>query len=98
MLVAGDAAGLAYPESGEGIKPAVESGRLAAETLVAAGGRVELEALRPYETALRRRYPSVSKTPDVLAPLVKSVGRALLGSRLFTRHVVIDRWFLHSHS
>ena len=98
MLVAGDAAGLAYPESGEGIKPAVESGRLAAETLIAAGGRMELDDLRQYETALRSRYPSVSSTPEVLAPLIKSLGRALLGSRLFTRHVVIDRWFLHSRT
>ena len=67
MLVAGDAAGLAYPESGEGIKPAVESGRLAAETLIAAGGRAGVDDLRPYEAALRRRYPAASKTPDALA-------------------------------
>ena len=47
MLVVGDAAGLAYPESGEGIKPAVQSGRLAAETLVAAGTKFDTEALSP---------------------------------------------------
>ena len=39
MLVVGDAAGLAFPESGEGIKPAIESGRLAADALIASGGR-----------------------------------------------------------
>ena len=33
VLLAGDAAGLAYPESGEGIRPAVESGLLAAATI-----------------------------------------------------------------
>lgn len=95
VLVAGDAAGLAYPESGEGIKPAVESGRLAAETLLEAGGRVRLDDLRPYERALRRRYPATSSTPAALSGVVRSLGRVLLRSRAFTRHVLIDRWFLH---
>jgi menaquinone-9 beta-reductase len=98
VMVAGDAAGLAYPESGEGIKPAVESGRLAAETLIAAGGRAGIDDLRPYEAALRRRYPAASKTPDALAGVVKTAGRLLLRSRAFTRHVLIDRWFLHTHN
>jgi flavin-dependent dehydrogenase len=96
--VAGDAAGVAYPESGEGIKPAVESGRLAAETLIAAGGRTELDDLRPYEMALRRRYPAASQTPDALTGVVTSIGRLLLRSRVFTRRVLIDRWFLHSQN
>src|ERR1700752_2869857 len=39
LLIVGDSAGLAYPESGEGIQPAIASGRLAAETLISAGGR-----------------------------------------------------------
>ena len=38
-LLVGDAAGLAYPKSGEGIRPAVESGLLAAQTILAADGR-----------------------------------------------------------
>jgi len=94
LLVAGDAAGLAYPESGEGIKPAVESGRLAAETLIAAGERVDASALKIYETELRRRYPPARRTPDAMAGAVRTLGRRLLRSRLFTRRVVIDRWFL----
>ena len=76
--------------------PAVESGRLAAETLIAGAGRARLEDLRPYETALRRRYPAVPKTPEALAGAVTTIGRALLRSRAFTRHVLLDRWFLHS--
>ena len=96
MLLAGDAAGLAYPESGEGIKPAVESGRLAAETLVAAGGHVTIDDLRPYETELRRRYPPAVATPAALARVTSAVGRMLMRSPLFTRRVVIDRWFLRS--
>jgi geranylgeranyl reductase family protein len=94
MLVIGDAAGLAYPESGEGIKPAVESGRLAAETLVAAGGRVTGDALRPYAAELRRRYPAARRAPKRLERAITTIGRALLKSPAFTRHVVINRWFL----
>jgi geranylgeranyl reductase family protein len=96
VLVAGDAAGLAYPESGEGIKPAIESGRLAAEALIAAGGLVGRPALAPYEAELRRRYPPASRSPKALRGTIAALGRALLGSPAFTRHVVIDRWFLRT--
>ena len=96
MLVVGDAAGLAYPESGEGIKPAVESGRIAAETLVAAGKLFDREALSPYEATMRRRYPTARRTPGWLTSAVTAIGRTLLMSPAFTRHVVIDRWFLRT--
>jgi len=98
VLVAGDAAGLAYPESGEGIKPAVESGRLAAETLVAAQGRAGIDDLKPYEAELRRRYPPAPPTPEPLAGMMKALGRRLMRSPLFTRRVVIDRWFLRENT
>ena len=96
VLVVGDAAGLAYPESGEGIRPAVESGRLAAEMLVATGGRVGRDDLQPYEAELRRRYPPARPTPEALTGVVKALGRGLMRSPAFTRHVVIDRWFLRA--
>jgi geranylgeranyl reductase family protein len=96
VLVAGDAAGLAYPESGEGIKPAVESGRLAAETLLAANGDYTAARLRSYERELRRRYPPARPAPRALAGAVRALGRALMRSPLFTRRVLIDRWFLRS--
>jgi flavin-dependent dehydrogenase len=94
VLLIGDAVGLAYPESGEGIKPAIESGRLAAETLIASGGRARRADLRPYEDALRRSHPPAPHAPGPLHGVKTALGRALLGSRLFARHVVIDRWFL----
>ena len=96
VLLVGDAAGLAYPESGEGIKPAIESGRLAAETLIATGGRYEMDALNAYALALARRYPRTSDTPPWFKPIVASAGRALMRSRTFTRRVVLDRWFLRT--
>lgn len=94
VLVAGDAAGLAYPESGEGIRPAIESGRLAAETLIAANGRHGIDDLMPYERSIRTRYPAPARTPSSLRPAVTALGRALLHSPWFTRHVVLDKWFL----
>ena len=74
----------------------MESGRLAAETLIAAGGRATRESLRPYEDALRRRYPPARHTPGALAGTVKAIGRTLMRSPAFTRHVLIDRWFLRA--
>jgi flavin-dependent dehydrogenase len=93
-LLVGDAAGLAYPESGEGIGPAIESGRLAAETLIAAGSGMDVDALEPYADAMRRRHPSAAGASLVPRPLVRTAGRLLLRSHTFTRHVVLDRWFL----
>ena len=97
MVVVGDAAGLAYPESGEGIRPAIESGLLAASTLIASDGRVGIDALRPYADDLRRRHPPTTRRPALLRAALATVGRTLLTSPAFTRHVVMDRWFLRPH-
>jgi geranylgeranyl reductase family protein len=94
ILVIGDAAGLAYPESGEGIRPAIESGRLAAHVLIEAGGRRSLEALRPYADALGRLYPPSRPRPALVRPVAAAVGRVLMRSPSFTKHVLLDRWFL----
>ena len=96
VMVVGDAAGLAYPESGEGIRPAVESGVIAARTLIAAGGRVRRDDLYRYEAAMRAAHRPSTPTPDAVAPAVKAVGRMLLRSRVFTRRVMLDQWFLRS--
>jgi geranylgeranyl reductase family protein len=96
VLLIGDAAGLAFPESGEGISPAIESGRLAAEVLKAANGRYELEDLRAFAEAIRRLYPAARRSPAPARAAMAAVGRLLLRSRAFTRHVVLDRWFLRT--
>ena len=96
VLLAGDAAGVAYPESGEGIKPAIESGTLAARTLIDARGRFSAEALQEYGDALSRRFPARPDPSPVMATISASVGRGLLRSSWFTRHVVMDRWFLRT--
>jgi geranylgeranyl reductase family protein len=96
VLLIGDAAGLAYPESGEGIRPAIEAGQCAADTLIAAAGKFHAERLQRYQTVMQTFHPRVPRTPTKLRPLVVAAGRVLLQSPRFARHVVLDRWFLRS--
>ncbi len=100
VLLVGDAAGLAYPQSGEGIRPAIESGLLAAEAVLDAGGDYRREQLLHYERAIEsrfgRRRPELPKRrlPQALQQFVAT---RLLERPWFIRHVVLDRWFLHRH-
>ena len=55
-LLIGDAAGLAYPRSGEGIRPAVESGMLAALTLIEADGCYDRDHLDVYAQRVTARF------------------------------------------
>jgi menaquinone-9 beta-reductase len=101
VLFIGDAAGLAYPQSGEGIRPAVESGLLAADTLVATAGDYRRQNLEPYASAIAERFgtPRSGAISDRLpTAFLQFVAARLLVSRLFTRHVVLDRWFLHAQT
>jgi geranylgeranyl reductase family protein len=99
VMIIGDAAGLAYTQSGEGIRPAIESGLMAAATAAAAGGDYSRARLASYETSLRSRYgerggaPALSFLP---ATLRLSLARALMQTHWFARNVILDRWFLHA--
>lgn len=96
MLLVGDAAGLACPKSGEGIRPAVESALMAAQAVVSAAGVYRREMLIPYALRLAGRYgKSRSSPPGFLRPLRRFTGRFLMENRLFTRRVLLDRWFLN---
>jgi flavin-dependent dehydrogenase len=88
-LLVGDAAGLAWPESGEGIAPAVESGIAAARLIAARGDAREAEARRAYDD-----LTSASST-GWNVPMPASVGRALLHVPYVTR-LALDRWFLRT--
>lgn len=97
-LVIGDAAGVSFPESGEGILPALESAIMAAETVVRAGGDYREEKLAPYAAALAARFGAGGAEGSgfaLPAGVKKRAGAALLSSAWFTRHLVLDRWFLH---
>lgn len=97
MLLIGDAAGLAYPQSGEGIRPAVESALMAATTITEAAGNYSLEQLQPYSRRLTERFGTVAAPADVAPQFLRNfVAGALLKNKWFTRHVVLDRWFLHA--
>lgn len=98
VLLVGDAAGLAYPQSGEGIRPAVESGLMAAATILEAGGDYHQHTLLPYMYRLAARFDAGAISGNVEpSPMRKLVGSLLLESRWFTRHILLDRWFLHRH-
>ena len=96
MLLVGDAAGLAYPQSGEGIRPAVESGIMAAATILEARGDYGSEQLLPYASRLVARFGAAAAPGGGPAFMRNFFAGILLGNKWFTRHVVLDRWFLHA--
>lgn len=100
VLLIGDAAGLAYPHSGEGIRPAVESALFAADAIAAAHPQCSCERLQSYAAAIEQRFgrPRRRSSTDWLPESwLRFAGARLLASQAFTRAVVIDRWFLHAH-
>ena len=100
VLLIGDSAGLAYPQSGEGIRPAIESGLMAAEVLQAARGDYRRANLDRYAVLLQRRFAAgggaVEQWAHWVPPTVRNfVGRQLLKTKRFGQ-VVVQDWFLHA--
>lgn len=99
VILIGDSAGLAYPQSGEGIRPAIESGLMAAEIVASAGGDYRRANLDRYGTMLLERFSGGGATMDLAqripVPLRNFLGRQLLKTKPFCRNVV-NNWFLHS--
>jgi flavin-dependent dehydrogenase len=96
FLLAGDAAGLAYAGSGEGIRPAIESGLLAARTLLAAARDYRAARLAPYARALASRFGGGDGLGRLVpAGLVPVLARWVLGSGRATRALIVERLFLH---
>jgi menaquinone-9 beta-reductase len=96
VLLVGDAAGLARGCSGEGIRPAIESGLAAADTLIAAREPYDRASLLSYTTRLDARLglkPVRSDAAALLPPSIRGwIGRSMLASRRLTRRVLLDRW------
>src|SRR5581483_11558078 len=90
LLLAGDSAGLAYSQSGEGIRPAIESGLLAAQIIAAADGDYSCQALSSYRDLLAQRFGdsagdwAVSFSRHIPQNWIAGLGRALLSSGVFT--------------
>jgi flavin-dependent dehydrogenase len=101
VLLTGDAAGLAYSQSGEGIRPAIESGLMAADAIVAANGKYNASNLESYRKRLELRFGksqgglAVSLGRRLPVRLLSAISRQILANRWFSRHFVLDDWFLH---
>ena len=85
-------------KAAKGYAPRSNPGLMAAATILEAKGDYRLQQLLPYASRLVARFgaatPSVGPGPAFLRNLI--AGR-LLYNKWFTRHVVLDRWFLHTH-
>ena len=98
VLLIGDSAGLAYAQSGEGIRPAVESAMIAADVIANANGDYSADALSVYRTRLFDRlgrpkpYQSFNWLP---AAWLQAIAARLMATRWFAKNVVVDNWFLH---
>lgn len=102
FLLTGDSAGLAYPQSGEGIRCAIESGLLAAECILKANGNYSESCLATYTRRIAERFGGTgnhwaSRVGGHLPEWMNRFAAArLLRTGWFVRHMVLDRWFLHS--
>jgi hypothetical protein len=47
---------------------------------------------------MRTAHRPASRPPAALRPITAALGRVLLNSAAFTRHVVLDRWFLRARA
>ncbi|WP_404365231.1 geranylgeranyl reductase family protein [Marinobacter sp.] len=98
VMLIGDAAGLAYTQSGEGIRPAIESALMAADVIRDARD-FSAGSLQTYGQAISERFGNRAlnersswQLPDwVKLPLASG----LMRSHWFTRKVVTEKWFLH---
>ena len=101
VLLIGDAAGLAYPQSGEGIRPAIESAMLAAKVVKQCAGDYSANRLQAYNDEMAQRFGSRHLEPDLMDKLPmglkKVMATYLMKSKWFTKNVVMDRWFLQNH-
>lgn len=98
LIRIGDAAGLAYTQSGEGIRPAIESALMAAD-LIRNLEEFSAESLQPYGEAIAHRFGNRAENPKAGFPVPDwfrvRVASALMRSHWFTRKVVTEKWFLH---
>lgn len=100
-LLIGDSAGLAYPQSGEGIRPAVESAILAANVIRDCAGDYSLANLQAYNSTMEQRFGKRQAGPSLMERLPtwmkKTLASQLMKTRWFTKNIVTDKWFLQSH-
>jgi menaquinone-9 beta-reductase len=99
VLLIGDALGLADRQSGEGIRPSIESGLMAAKCITEASGARRSDLSELYAAKLEARFRDGRSGATVAhllpAAIRQFAARRLMASRWFTRRFLLDRWFLH---
>lgn len=100
-LLIGDSAGLAYPQSGEGIRPAIESAILAADVIQNCAGEYSNGKLQAYVELMEKRFGKRLPEADAMERLpmfIKKIfASQLMKTHWFTKNIVTDKWFLQSH-
>ena len=94
VLLIGDATGVSYHPSGEGIRPAAESGLLAADVILAAAGDYRRSRLESYEAQVRTLRQATRLVADRSVADEYQDGcraRRLMGWKWFARKVVVDQ-------
>ena len=98
VLLIGDAAGLAYTQSGEGIRPAIESGLMAADVIDEAQGQYRQDNLQPYSDRITKRFGKRHQQQKSWIPqqLRHAIAKKIMMNRLLSRQILLDRFFLRS--
>ena len=101
ILLIGDAAGLADRQSGEGLRPAIESGLLAAATIRELSGHNLVNLTTIYCGKLQARFGDSPSAMTGISGCIPQSARQfvagwLMTSSWFSRRVLLDRWFLHA--
>jgi len=101
VLFIGDSAGLACPQSGEGIRPAVESAILAAQVIRSCKNDYSENKLQAYNHLMQQRFGKRQPGPDTMERLpmfVKKIfASQLMKTHWFTKNIVTEKWFLQTH-
>ncbi len=98
VMLIGDAAGLAYAQSGEGIRPAVESGLLAAKVIMDCQGDYSTRRLSAYVQQLEKRFgvrqPHPGLRDRIPLRLKQFLANRLMKNHYLSRNLLLRRWFL----
>ena len=99
VVLIGDAIGLADRQSGEGIRPAIESGLLCADSITHVGLGHPEQIAEHYQSKLNRHFRKGTEASPlshwIPRQLRQFAARQLMSSRWFTRRILLDQWFLH---
>ncbi|MDX1519973.1 MAG: NAD(P)/FAD-dependent oxidoreductase, partial [Gammaproteobacteria bacterium] len=82
------------------IRPAIESGLIASDIIHRANGDYRYAKLAAYSDEIQNRFGDRKSVPGVSNPFTGKLKQHLAGSVMrstwFLRHVLINRWFLHT--